>query len=220
MTMCWLLVTEVLTAVAFTVGVCFSQIRGPAGSICSVVPPGTQLPSSFSSLAQSTLDFCSHTCQPCSQMATQGPGITRQHAHPNSPSSPSCYIARISNPSLCFTTTPKSIFHPTATMIFLTIKSVYIFPLLKHSYVTSRLSRKWKLLPYACKVLGTQPVSPLYLISCHLSSLLLCSPTVLSCCPSEIPCLVSLQALCTCYLLCMECFVASCYPYLSSKATY
>lgn len=117
-------------------------------------------------------------------------------------------------------TTPKSIFHPTATMIFLTIKSVYIFPLLKHSYVTSRLSRKWKLLPSACKVLGTQPVLPLYLISCHLSSLLLCSTTVLYCCPSEIPCLVSLQALCTCYLLCVECFVASCYPYLSSKATY
>lgn len=64
------------------------------------------------------------------------------------------------------------------------------------------------------------PVSAptLHLISCHLSSLLLCSNTVLSCCPSEMPCLVSLQVLCTCYLLCVGCFFASCYPHLSSKA--
>lgn len=153
---------------------CFSQIRGPAVSICSVMPPGIQL---FLLPPPEHIGFLFSYL---STMFTNGHPGSRHHKATCISKlilSPSWYIAGSSIYLYASTaTTPKSIFHSTATMIFLTIKSVYIFPLLKHSFVISRLSRKYKLLPLAWKVLRTQPVPPLYVP--HLLSFIF-SPVML-----------------------------------------
>lgn len=198
----------------------FSQIRGPAVSICSVVPPGIQLflHPSPGHIGFFVLILVNHVHKwPPRIQASQGNMHIQIHPYP----SLGIWQGSPTHLSASSATTPKSMFHPTATMIFITIKSVYIFPLLKYSYVTSRLSRKWKFLPSACKVLGTQPLPPLYLIFCHSSSLIhhMLHHTALL-----LPLRNTLLSLpagsCTCCLHCMECLVASCYPYLISKTKY
>ena len=90
-------------------------------------------PGSFSSLPHNILHFCSHTCQLCSQMATP-----RSRHHKTTCSSNLTLIALLIHcnnlqPISLLTRChhPTCIFHLTATMIFLTIKPVCIFPLLR-----------------------------------------------------------------------------------------
>lgn len=173
----------------------FSQIRGPAVSICSVVPPGIQLflHPSPGHIGFFVLILVNHVHKwPPRIQASQGNMHIQIHPYP----SLGIWQGSPTHLSASSATTPKSMFHPTATMILITIKSVYIFPLLKHSYVTSRLSRKWKFLPSAARFLEPSHCPPCTSSSViHLLSFIICSTTLLSYCPSEIPCLVSLQAL-------------------------
>lgn len=108
----------------------------------------------------SRLDFCSHTCQPFSQMATPRSRY-RQEARLSKPSSPSWYVATISNP-LSASSLPSPQIH---------------FPCNRSSCkkqnqcLPSRFRRKFQLLPSAFKVLEIQP--PSHLPCCHSSSLVI-----------------------------------------------